>query len=187
MPILMYVQTVMIRMCVQSDVYMVVNMWILSGRNFVYSNECVNASRFFEFLFVLLPFMSHAWITGCGSGNKGGFLSAVVRWGAVLLGWFYSTVLFPSFLCLGGVDVCGWVMCNGVGGGGGGGGWDFCCGCLVLVHGICVGWGVGLCCLVEGDWVNLVRTKCSLRLLCRWWAMTGTFGHICDKTGSFSM
>ena len=49
-----------------------------------------------------------------------------------------------------------------------GGGGDVCCGCLVLVHGICVGWGVGLCCLVDGDWVNLVRTKCSLKFLCCW-------------------
>ena len=54
-----------------------------------------------------------------------------------------------------------WVL-----GGGGGGVGDVCCGCWFMGS-VLVG-GVGLCYLVEGDWVNLVRTKCSLRFLCRW-------------------
>ncbi len=73
------------------------------------------------------------------------------------------------FICVVAIDVPRldhwlWIW----GGGGGGGGWGCLLWLLVLVHGICVGWGVGLCYLVEGDWVNLVRTKCSLRFLCRW-------------------
>ncbi len=62
-----------------------------------------------------------------------------------------------------------WITgCGSWGGGGVGGG----LGMFVVVVGVgswdCVGWGVGLCYLAEGDWVNLVRTKCSLRFLCRW-------------------
>ena len=67
---------------------------------------------------------------------------------------------------------------------GGGGG---CFGCSVLVHGVCVSWGSGLWCVFGGDWINLVRMKSSLRFLCHWYGMTGAFGHICDKTGSFSI